>query len=210
MGTPRSPAGAPSWALHIPLSSSVPAIGSSPKGDISAGCLYLPSDTSPKNPPGSWAAHGTQRGQTGPCSCLPSHRRLQLQEEPVPTHGLMGFKLLSDQLGAFGCREGRGRASHAGWSRRQEGPVTARRGSSGPLPALSFRLSQSCLGPGFQQALSIPQGMWNGGYAGQVSVGQCEPRLLRSGTLFLGVSSPGCSRPHDFQQMCAQGIPFTG
>lgn len=96
----------------------IPAIDRSPRADIPVGCLYLPSDTSPKNLPGLWAAHGTRHGQTGPCGCLPSHRGLQLQGEPVSTHGLMGVKLLSDRLGTFGCR-GKRRATKAGWSRRQ-------------------------------------------------------------------------------------------
>lgn len=104
---PKFQASAPSWALCTPLSSRVPAIGSSPKGDISAGYLHLPSDTSTKNLPGSRATHGMQRGQTEPCSCLPSHRGLQPQEEPVSTHGLTGFKLLWDQLGLSAAEEGR-------------------------------------------------------------------------------------------------------
>lgn len=38
----------------------------------------------------------------------------------MSTHGLIGSKLLSGRLGAFGCRRGKRRATHAGWSRRQE------------------------------------------------------------------------------------------
>lgn len=81
-GAPGPQPGFPA-GLCTSLSSGISAIDSSP-----AGCLYLPSDTSPKNLPGSWAAHGTRHGHTGPCGCLPSHRGLQLQGEPVSTHRL--------------------------------------------------------------------------------------------------------------------------
>lgn len=146
---PKFQASTPAGSCAPALSSRVPAIGSSPKGDISADCLYLPSDTSPKNLPGSWATHGMQHGQTEPCSCLPSHRGLQPQEEPVSTHGLMGFKLLWDQLGAFGCRRGRRRATHAGWSGRQEVRLLLGEALQG-LPLYCFLPLQSCPGPGFQ------------------------------------------------------------
>ena len=66
---------------------------------------------------GQQTAHCTQHGQIGPCS-PPAYSPwgaagLQLQEEPVSGHGSMVFKDLSDRLGAFGCREGKGRARWA-------------------------------------------------------------------------------------------------
>lgn len=161
-----------------------------------------------KEPPGSRAAHGTQHGQTGPCGCLPSHRGLQLQEKPVSTHGLIGFKLLSGQLGAFGCRGGKRRATHAEWSRRQEGSVTTGGGSAGTLPAPCLPLHY-CPSPGSTRDTgeSSSQVEWTslggGGWADD-----CEPGLLRPMTLVQGIPSPGCSRPHDCQQMRAQDIPF--
>lgn len=117
----------PKWSLCTPtsISSSISAIDSSPKRDTPCRLTLSLSRYQSKEPPGSRAAHGTQHGQTGPCGCLPSHRGLQLQEKPVSTHGLIGFKLLSGQLRAFGCRGGKRRATHAEWSRRQEGSVIA-------------------------------------------------------------------------------------
>lgn len=146
---PKFQASAPSWALCNPLKLSCPSHWQQSKGDIFADCLYLPSDTSPKNLPGSWATHGMQHGQTEPCSCLPSHRGLQPQEEPVSTHGLTGFKLLWDQLGAFGCRRGKRRATHAGWSGRQEARLPLGEALQG-LSLYCFLPLPSCLGPGSQ------------------------------------------------------------
>lgn len=139
----------PKWSLCTPtsISSSVSAIDSSPKRDTPCRLTLSLSRYQSKEPPGSRAAHGTQHGQTGPCGCLPSHRGLQLQEKPVSTHGLIGFKLLSGQLRAFGCRGGKRRATHAEWSRRQEGSVTARGGSADALPAPCLPL-QYCPSPG--------------------------------------------------------------
>lgn len=70
----------------------------------------------------------------------------------MSTHGLMGFKLLWDQLGVFGCRRGKRRATHAGWSGRQEAQLLQGEALQG-LPLYCFLPLQLCLSPGLQQAL---------------------------------------------------------